>query len=62
MSESVSEEKQKDIVYFHGKNINSKKFQKRIHKKASLIRAILINTTIIITSILIIWVCIMFTG
>ncbi|MGB5910764.1 MAG: hypothetical protein WBH31_06175 [Promethearchaeia archaeon] len=62
MSESVSEEKKKDIIYFHGKDIYSKKFRKRIHKKASLTRAILINTTIIIISILIIWICIMFTG
>ena len=62
MSESVSEEKKKDIIYFHGKDIYSKKFQKQIHKKASLTRAILINTTIIAISILIVWVCVMLIG
>jgi len=62
MSESVSEEEKKDIMYFHGKNIYSKKFQKRIRRKASLTRAILINTAIIVISILIVWVCVMIIG
>ncbi|MFX0181128.1 MAG: hypothetical protein ACFE78_13160 [Candidatus Hodarchaeota archaeon] len=62
MSESVSEEKKNDIIYFHGENIYSKKFQKRLHKKASLTRAILINTAIIVVFILIVWICIMLSG
>ena len=61
-SESVSEEKKNDIMYFHGKKIYSKKFQKLIHKKASLTRAILINTAIIVIAILIVWVCVMLIG
>ena len=61
-SESVSEEKEENIIYFHGKDIYSKKFQKLIHKKASLTRTILINTAIIVISILIVWVCIMLVG
>ncbi|MFX0180846.1 MAG: hypothetical protein ACFE78_11700 [Candidatus Hodarchaeota archaeon] len=61
-SESVSEEKKNDILYFHGRHIYSKKFQKLIRKKASLTRTILINTAIIVISIIIVWICIMLTG
>ena len=53
MSENVAEEVKKK-VYFHGKDIYSKKFLKKIHKKPKLTCAILINAAIILISILII--------
>ena len=62
MSESVAEERKKCIAYFHGKDIYAKKFQKKIHKKANLTRAILINTAIIVISILIIWIFVILKG
>ncbi|MFX0017480.1 MAG: hypothetical protein ACFFAK_16255 [Promethearchaeota archaeon] len=62
INESISEEEKKKLIYFHGKDIYSKKFQKRIHKKASLARAILINTTIIVVSILFVWILVILFG
>lgn len=62
MSENISEEEKKKMMYFHGKDIYSKKFQKLIHKKASLTRAILINTTIIAVSILFVWILVILFG
>lgn len=35
------------IIYFHGQNVNSKKFQKKINRKNSLISVILVNAAII---------------
>jgi len=52
---------EKKIVYFHGKDIRDVKFQKRINKKASLTRAILINVAII-TGIIMILFIITFLG
>jgi len=62
MSEGISEETRKNLVYFHGKNVRSKKLLKRMSKKPSLTRAILINTAIIVVSILIVWTFIIFNG
>ena len=43
-------------LYFHGKDVRTKKFQKKINKKPTLTYAILINSVIIIGCILIIWI------
>ena len=42
----------KKIVYFHGENINSKRFQKKINRRHSLIPVILANAMIIIGFVL----------
>lgn len=62
MSKSVVEERKKDMMYFHGKDIRSKKFRRNIQKKASLTHAILINTAIIIISIIIVWLFVIYGG
>ncbi|MBY9004125.1 MAG: hypothetical protein KGD73_09165 [Candidatus Lokiarchaeota archaeon] len=54
-----STEKDKDVVMlFHGKDIRSKKFQKRINRKSksSLFRVVIINAAVIIGLILIVFV------
>jgi len=57
---SVSEREVEEIkynwLYFHGEDVRTKKFQKKIHKKPTLTYAILINAIIIIGSIFIIWI------
>jgi hypothetical protein len=57
ISISKNVEKQREIMYFHGKDIHSKKFQKRINRKSniSLTYAILINSIIILGIIMVIW-------
>jgi hypothetical protein len=55
MSESVSE-KEKKVVYFHGKDVRDKKFQKKINRKASLGRAIIINTALIVGVIMVLFI------
>ena len=62
MSECISEETRKNFVYFHGKSVRSKKLLKRMSKKPSLTRAILINTAIIVAFILTIWIFVIFNG
>lgn len=57
-------DKEKDKLYFHGKCVRSKKFQKRINRKSSttLAYAIIINTIIIIGIIMVIWIILTITG
>ena len=43
------------IVYFHGKDIRTKKFQRHINRKSNLNKVILVNSVIIISLILIAW-------
>jgi hypothetical protein len=61
VSESVSEDKKK-IIYFHGKDVRDKKFQKMMRKKASLTKAILINIAIITGAIFIIFIVVLLGG
>lgn len=42
----------KEIIYFHGENINSKSFQKKINRRHSLIPVVLANAMIIIGLVL----------
>jgi len=56
VSEREVEESRYKWLYFHGEDVRSKKFQKKINKKPTLTSAILINATIIIASILLIWI------
>ena len=56
VSESEMDESRYNWFYFHGKDVRSKKFQKKINKKPTLTYAILINSVIIIGCILIIWI------
>ena len=58
VSESISEDSKK-VIYFHGKDVRDKKFQKMMRKKASLTKAILINTAIITGLIFIIFVIVL---
>jgi len=51
-NEKVSKEKYR-FVSFHGKDIRTKKFQKRINRKAKLTRIILVNSVIIIATIMV---------
>ena len=61
LSESYAEKKHK-FVYFHGKNIHSKKFQKRINRKSNLSRVILVNILIISVAILTVWFLMLMVG
>jgi len=56
VSEREIEEHRYKWLYFHGKDVRTKKFQKKINKKPTLTYAILINSVIIIGCILIIWI------
>ena len=55
VSESMKEE-DKQVIYFHGKDIRDQKFQKRINKKASLTKAILLNAALIIGITLVLFI------
>ncbi|MFX0140996.1 MAG: hypothetical protein ACFFDN_45575 [Candidatus Hodarchaeota archaeon] len=50
--------KKHQIVYFHGKDVRTKKFQKHINRKSKLNRVILVNSVIIVSLILITWMII----
>ena len=56
MSESITEKEEDRIILFHGKDVHSKKFQKRINRKSksSLFRVIIINSVLIIGLIMIV--------
>ncbi len=56
VSEREVEESKYNWLYFHGEDVRSKKFQKKINKKPTLTSAILINASIIIACILLIWI------
>ena len=56
VSEREMEEKKYNWLYFHGKDVSTKKFQKKINKKPTLAYVIMINTAIILSIILIIWI------
>jgi len=56
VSEREMEESRYNRLYFHGKDVHTKKFQKKINKKPTLTYAILINTAIISGCIFIIWI------
>ncbi|MHA1318920.1 MAG: hypothetical protein ACTSQ1_03800 [Promethearchaeota archaeon] len=56
VSESEMDESRYKWLYFHGEDVRTKKFQKKINKKPTLTYAILINTSIILGCILIIWI------
>ena len=56
VSEREVEESNYNWLYFHGEDVRTKKFQKKINKKPTLTYVILINTAIILSSILIIWI------
>ena len=43
-------------VYFHGKDVRTKKFQKKINRKPTLTKTILINSIIIISLIIVLWI------
>jgi len=53
-NDKVLKEKHR-IVYFHGKDLRTKKFQKHINRKSNLNKVILVNSVIIVSLILIIW-------
>ena len=50
--------KKHQVVYFHGKDIRTKKFQKHINRKSKLNKVILVNSIIIVSLILITWMII----
>ncbi len=56
VSESEMDESRYNWLYFHGEDVRTKKFQKKINKKPTLTYTILINTSIILGCILIIWI------
>jgi hypothetical protein len=56
VSEKEMEESRYNWLYFHGKDVRNKKFQKNINKKPTLTYAILINIAIILGCISIIWI------
>ncbi len=56
VSESEMDESRYNWLYFHGEDVRTKKFQKKINKKPTLTYAILINTSIILGCILTFWI------
>jgi hypothetical protein len=62
VSKREMEELRYNWFYFHGKDIRTKKFQKKINKKPTLTYAILVNTAIILGSILIFWIVVNLVG
>jgi len=56
VSEREIEESRYNWLYFHGEDVRTKKFQKKINKKPTLTYAIWINTAIILGCILTIWI------
>ncbi|MFX0020390.1 MAG: hypothetical protein ACFFAK_07610 [Promethearchaeota archaeon] len=57
LNDKISREKHR-FVYFHGKDIRTKKFQKHINRKSRLTKVILTNSVIIVSLILIAWIVI----
>jgi hypothetical protein len=56
MSESESKTERKyRYVIFHGEDVRTKRFQKKINRKPTLIRVILTNSVIILGSIFTVW-------
>ena len=57
MSEKIMENEEDRIILFHGKDVRSKKFQKKINRKSksSLFRVVIINAGILIGLIMIIF-------
>jgi hypothetical protein len=56
VSEREMEEPRYNWLYFHGEDVRTKKFQKKINKKPTLTYVVLINTAIILGCISIIWI------
>ena len=56
VSEREMEERKYNWLYFHGKDVRTKEFQKKINKKPTLAYVILINTAVILGIISIIWI------
>jgi len=56
VSEREPEESRYNWLYFHGEDVRTEKFKKKINKRPTLTYAILINTAIILGCILIIWI------
>ncbi|MHA1191400.1 MAG: hypothetical protein ACTSP9_03780 [Promethearchaeota archaeon] len=57
MSENIMENEEDRIILFHGKDVRSKKFQKKINRKSksSLFRVVIINAGILVGLIMIIF-------
>lgn len=63
MSESESKTERKyRYVIFHGEDVRSKRFQKKINRKPTLIKVILANSIIMLGSIFIVWLLANFFG
>ncbi len=60
-SESTTERKYRYFT-FHGEDVRTKRFQKKINRKPTLAYAILTNTIIIIAFIFIMWLMVNFFG
>ena len=63
-SESIIEKEKERIILFHGEDVRSKKFQKRINRKSksSLFRVIIINSALIIGLIMIVFLLVNTVG
>ena len=63
MSENdIITEKKYRYVTFHGEDVRTKRFQKKINRKPTLVYAILTNIIIIFAFILIVWLLVNFVG
>ena len=60
-SESKTERKYRYFI-FHGEDIRTKRFQKKINRKPTLTYAILTNIIVILGSIFIVWLLANFYG
>jgi uncharacterized membrane protein len=56
MSRNKLEEKKYNTIYFHGKDIRSKKFQKNINRRHTLARTVSFNVIIILILLFIVWI------
>jgi hypothetical protein len=62
MSMSQTEYKKEEIIIFHGKPIQKRKFQKKMGHKPTIVHAVLINTVLILTITFTIWFLIIIGG
>jgi len=60
-NDKISKENYRFVI-FHGKDIRTKKFQKKINRKAKLNRIILVNSVIIIAIIMVLGIVMRIIG
>lgn len=60
--DKIPKKEEIEKIYFHGMNIHSKKFQRKINRKRTVLNTILINSLIIISAIMVVALCELILG